>query len=235
MKKWWVVGLLSIIPGLGLLALGQVAAGVGVMAGTGLLILLSLITTSADLSTGLFVFTLIIWMLQLGYSLLAAIAAASPKQSPKQIARREATRKQLEAAVIQREAREALMPLLLPGQHLRIALDGMGGVDARILGGILLALLNGLGGGGYAGGPDRPTTIIGITEDELVFSTTRRIPQPSDLHRIPIAAVSLVEFKERRLGYDRLVLSTGKRELRLYTAQSLRPAIQELAAILHNK
>ena len=233
MKKPWVVGLLSIVPGLGLIALGQVVAGLGVMAGISLLVVLFLITTSTDLSTWLFSFALILWMLQLGYAMLAAVGAAAPKQSPKKIAQREAREIQREAAAIQRSAREALTPLLLPGQHLRIALDGMGGIDVRVVGGLLLALIHALGGGAYTGGPDRPTTWIGITEDELVFATTRRIPKPSDLRRVSLSDVSLAGFKEGRLGFDKLVLRTGKRKLlRLYTAKSLRPAIRELATLL---
>jgi hypothetical protein len=235
MKKPWVVSLLSVIPGLGLIALGQVVMGLGVMAGMALLIFFSVTTPSTDLSTWLFVFALILWMLQLGYALLAAIAAAAPHQSPEKSAQREARRSQREAEAIQRSASETLTPLLLPSQHLRIALNGMGGVDPHMLGKLLLALLGALGRIQPAGDLDtyRPITSIGITEDDLVFTTTRRLPQPSDLRRVPLRDVSLVEFKERRWGLDKLVLHAGKYKLLcLHTAQSLRPAIRELAAIL---
>ena len=141
---------------------------------------------------------------------------------------------QRDAIAIQRSAREALTLLLLPGQHLRIALNGMGGVDARLWGELLLAILHGLGGGAVTAMSDRPTTCIGITEDEFVFAITRRLPTPSNLQRVPLGDVSLVEFKEGRLGFDKLTLRTGKRKLlRLYTAKSLRPAIRELATLLH--
>ncbi len=235
MKKPWVIGLLSVVPGLGLIALGQVVAGLGVMAGMSLLIFLSLITTSADLSAWLFSFALILWMLQLGYAMLAARVAAAPRESPERIARREAKRTQREGTAIQRSARETLTPLLLPGQHLRIALAGSKtGVDPRLLGEIFLAILLAVGGGAYTGGPsDPPTTCIGITEDELVFTTTRRLPKPSNLRRVPLSAVAAVELKKGRWGFDKLVVRTGKRKLLgLRTAQSLRPAIRELAAIL---
>jgi hypothetical protein len=235
MKKPWVTGLLSVVPGLGLIALGQVVAGLGVMLGMSLLILLSLTTASADLSAWLFSFALILWMLQLGYAVLAARVAAAPRESPEKIGRREARQTQREATAIQRSAREALTRLLLPGQHLQIALAGsQTGVDPRLLGEILLAILHALGGGAYAGAPsDRPTTCIGITEDELVFTITRRLPKPSNLRRVPLGDVSIVALKEGRWGFDKLVLHTGKRKLLgLYTAQSLRPAIGELAAIL---
>lgn len=235
MKKPWVIGLLSVIPGLGLIALGQVATGLGVMAGLSLLVFLLLITTSAHLGAWLFSFALILWMLQLGYSMLAAAAAAAPHESPEKIARREARRMQREAAAVQDSARKLLTPLLLPGQELRIALTGMGGVDARMAGESLLALLAALVRIEPAGDWDtyRPPTCIGITEDELVFVTTRRLPKPSDLRRVPLGDVSLVEFKERRWGLDKLVLRTGKHsQLRLYTANSIRPVIRELTTLL---
>jgi len=233
MKKPWVVGLLSIVPGLGLILLGQVIPGLGVMAGMSLLFFLFLTTTSTDLSTWLFVFALIFWMLQLGYAVFAAMVAAAPKVSPEKIAQREARRSQREATAIQRSARDALKPLLPPDRHLRIALDGLGGVDARIMGELLLRIIYALGGGTVTDGSDRPTTYIGITEDELVFATTRRIPSPSSLRRVPLSDVSLVEVKEGRLGFDKLTIRTGKRKLlRIYTAKSLRPTIQELGTIL---
>lgn len=235
MKKPWVIGLLSIIPGLGLIVVGQAVAGLGVMAGTSLLIVLSLVTSPGDLSAWLFSFALILWMLQLGYAILAARAVAAPPESPETIARREARQAQREATAFQRSAGEALTPLILPGQHLRLAFAGSKtGVDARLLGEILLALLHALGGGATAGPPsDPPTTCIGITEDELVFTITRRVPKPSDLRRVPLADVSTMELKEGRWGYDKLVLHAGNRKLlSLRTAQSLRPAIAELAALL---
>jgi len=235
MKKPWVVGLLSIVPGLGLIALGQVVPGLGVMAGMSLLVFLLLITTFADLGAWLFSFALILWMLQLGYTLLAAAAAAAPQESPGKIAQREARRMQREAAAIQGSARKLLTPLLLPDQELRIALNGMGNVDARMVGETLLALLAALVRIEPAGDWDtyRPPTCIGITQDELVFVTTRRLPKPSDLRRVHLGDVSLAEFKERRWGFDKLVLHTGKHKLlHLYTAQSLRPTIRELATLL---
>jgi hypothetical protein len=233
MKKPWVVGLLSIVPGLGLIFLGQVVPGLAVFGSMSLLVVLFLITTPADLSAWIFTFALIFWMLQLGYAVVAAMIAKAPKLSPEQIAKREARQLQRDAAAIQRSAREALTPLLPPGQHLRIALNGMGGVDARLWGEILPAILHGIGGGTYTGVSDRPSTCIGITENELVFAITRRLPTPSGLRRVPVSEVSLVRFKEGRLGFDKLTLHTGKRkQLRLYTAKSLRPVIQELAAIL---
>jgi hypothetical protein len=235
MKKPWVVGLLSIVPGLGLIVLGKVVAGHGVLGGMALLVFLSMITTSEEVTAWLFSLALILWMLQLGWAVVAAWVARLPQKSPEKTARRKAREPQREATAIQRSAREALTPLLVPGQHLRMALAGSKrGVDARVLGEILLAILHALGGGAYAGGvSDPPTTCIGITEDELVFAITRRPPRPSDLRRVPLGNVSLVEFKEGRWGFDKLVLHIGERKpLRLVTAESLRPVIQELAAIL---
>lgn len=233
MKKPWVVGLLSIVPGLGLIALGQTAVGLGVFAGMALLVILFLTGSSPELSAWWFVLALIAWVLQLAYAMVAAMMARSPRRSPAQLARRQASELQREALAIQQAASQALTPLLRPDQRLRIALHGMGGVDVRLWGELLLAILHGIGGGAVTDISDRPTTCIGVTEDELVFTTTRRNPKPSDLRRAPLQNVSLAGFREGRLGFDRLVLRIGKRQpLRLYTAKCLRPTIQELATIL---
>lgn len=233
MKKPWVIGLLSIIPGLGLLVLGQIVPGLVVMAGTALLIYWSRVSSSADLTAWIVVLGLIFWMLQLGYAIVAAMLARSPKRSAARTARRQAQELQRESAAIQLAARQALAPLLRPGQTLRIALLGLGGMDARLWGDLLLAIVQGIGGGAVTESSDRPTTCIGITADELVFTTTRRSPKPSDLRQVPLSDVSLAGFKEGRLGFDRLTLQIGKRQpLRLYTAKCLRTTIQELADIL---
>jgi len=235
MKKPWIAGLLSVFPGLGIIVLGQVVAGIGVMAGTLLLVVLSLLTSPADISAWLISFAIILWMLQMGYAVLTAWAAAAPQESPQKTSQSEERERQREAEAIQRSAREALTPLLLPGQHLRIALNGRkAGIDARMSGELLLGIVDALlGGGGFSDVSDPPTTCVGITEDELVFAITRRIPKPSDLRRVPLSDVSLVEFKEGRWGLDKLVLDTGRPKLlHFYTAESLRPVIGELTVAL---
>ena len=240
MKKPWVIGLLSIIPGLGMVVLGYIPGGLAFFGGTMLLVWLSWLTRRAeDLSAGLFVSAFILWGIQIWFAVLLAknegsakgrsvrrraSAAADPSPSPPQM------------ESVQGAARQALAPLLIPGESLRIALSGDAiGVDARNIAEISLALFEALMGSTPYVSSETRTTYIGITQVGLVYASTRRRPKASDLHRVPVAAVTLAGFEESHNAMlpDKLILQVenGPR-LSLSTAATLRPVVQELTLAL---
>jgi hypothetical protein len=130
-------------------------------------------------------------------------------------------------------AREVLIPLLRPGESLRIALSGATGwLEGVSLVDLVMALLDVLGG--VPTSELNRTTYIGITDEDLVFPTTKDPKKPSRLQRVPLGNVSIIKFKESRTPFliDMLVIDTGTKRLTLSTGDSLRPVIQELSAIL---
>ncbi len=130
-------------------------------------------------------------------------------------------------------AEAVLIPLLHPGECLRIALSGatgwLEGVSLPDLVGALFSML-----GGIPSSELNRTTYIGITDEDLVFAITKDPKKPSRVQRAPLGNVSIVKFKESRTPFliDVLVIDTGKKRLTLSTASSLRPVIRELAAAL---
>ena len=130
-------------------------------------------------------------------------------------------------------AREVLLPLLRTGESLRIALSGATGwFEGVSFPDLALALLDVLGG--VPTSELNRTTYIGITDEDLVFATTKDPKRLSRLQRAPLSNVSVVKFKESRTPFliDVLVINTGTKRLTLSTGESLRPVIRELAATL---
>jgi hypothetical protein len=225
MKRPWVIGLLSVVPGLGLIILGQLVEGCAVMVGTTLLALLSVVIPSAELSVWFFVVGLIVWAVQLWYTVDLSLRLRRNHEAasltPTQTALNDDSR---------RWAKEALEPLLTASEHLSLAFSGhTQGVDIHALANIVLALL-----GGGAGGELR-TTYVGITNDCLVFAKAIGRPKASDLRRVRLKSASLVRFKEHdtALLHDELVIAIeGRGTLRLGTSKPDRQTIRELGLIL---
>ena len=128
-------------------------------------------------------------------------------------------------------AREVLVPLLYPGEHLTIAFSGDSiEFNLLLLFDLLLLIL-----GGAGAGSSLSTIYVGITGTDLVFTKTRVPKVPSGLHRIPLENAYLVAFKESRSSWinDRLVIGIGtSRRIRLWTASYLRPVVREMFSIL---
>ncbi len=130
-------------------------------------------------------------------------------------------------------AEAVLIPLLHPGECLRIALSGATGwFEGVSLPDLVEALFSMLGG--IPTSELNRTTYIGITDEDLVFAITKDPKKPSRVQRVPLGNVSIVKFKESRTPFliDVLVIDTGKKRLTLSTGSSLRPVIRELAAAL---
>ena len=129
--------------------------------------------------------------------------------------------------------REVLIPLLRPDEPLGIALSGpTGWFEGVSLVDLFMTLLDILGG--VPTSELNRTTYIGITDQDLVFATTKNPNKPSSLQRAPLSNVSIVKFKESHTPFltDVLVIDTGTKKLTLSTEDSLRPVIQELSATL---
>lgn len=130
-------------------------------------------------------------------------------------------------------AKEVLIPLLRPGECLRIALSGATGwFEGVSLPDLVSALFDVLGG--IPTSELNRTTYIGITDEDLVFAITKDPKKPSHVQRVPLGSASIVKIKESRTPFliDVLVIDTGTKRLTLSTGSSLRPVIRELAATL---
>jgi len=130
-------------------------------------------------------------------------------------------------------AREVMIPLLRPAEPLKIVLSGATGwFEGVSFVDLFMTLLDVLGG--VPTSELNRTTFIGITDEDLVFATTKDPNKPSSLKRAPLGDMSIVKFKESRTPFliDVLVIDTGTKRLTLSTGDSLRPVIRELSAIL---
>lgn len=130
-------------------------------------------------------------------------------------------------------AKEILIPLLRPGEPLRIALSGATAwLEGVSLVDLVMAILDAIGG--VATSELRRTTYIGVTDEDLVFAITKDPKKPSRLQRVPLGNVSIAKFKENRTPFltDVLVIDAGTKRLTLSTGDSLRPVIREITATL---
>jgi hypothetical protein len=233
MRKPWVVGLLSVVPGLGLIVLGQAVKGLAIMVAMAFLTLLFLTLGSSDLSAVFFTFALILWVSQLYYAVVVAQRLARA-EAGLALPEREAAIAPLPAGASTEEkalhnTRKTLMGLLLPGEHLRVGVYGSTGLQAHSLVDLGLALLSG----------DAPLTgesvrqvHLGIVKDELAFVKADAFGKPAHLERIPLKQVSLVKYREHMLS-DELVLDIGEEKpLTVAVGRPMRKGTRELVSIL---
>jgi len=231
MKKPWMIGLLSIIPGLGLVVLGEFLKGLGVFILTCLAFMCLFVPWEIFVGIGL-ALGLILWGVQLWYAVVVA----------QRLYRAEAGLglpvRQVEAAPIppgasleelrHQKIRDTVMGLLAPDEHLNVAVNGSTGVRAFSLFDIIFALL----GGTALSGEKVRQLYLGITDNELVLIETDAFGKPSRLQRIAFNEVSILKFKEHMLS-DELTIDIGEgKPLQLAVGRPLRQATRQLVAML---
>jgi hypothetical protein len=232
MKKPWVVGLLSIIPGLGFIVLGEARRGFVAFILT-ILPLLGLLVPWEVVSITCLTLGLIVWVTQGYYAVVLAQRQARAEaglavpESPATLAPPAPG-----ASFGDRKlhgAKQTLMQLLQPGEHLKVALHGATGMQSTTS-----TLLN-LGKAASGVFPDVPSirqVYLGITEHDLVLVRTDAFGKPSELQRIPLEQVALVGSTEGTLS-DEVVIDIGEEKpLRVGVGRPMRGGTRELVRIL---
>ncbi|MGE5250823.1 MAG: hypothetical protein ACM3QS_11495, partial [Bacteroidota bacterium] len=145
MRKPWVIGLLSLVPGLGLLVLGEVRKALAAVGAVALLAAGALAFRNDTVFTIVFVLAVVVWTLQWMMALTEAQRQAgiesgtAPTVRPVTPAPLAPSASASERSL--HKARQALMEVMPPAENLRVALNGFTGVPS--LGSILLALVSG--------------------------------------------------------------------------------------------
>jgi hypothetical protein len=228
MKKPWAIGLISVIPGLGLVVLGETKKGVAAFAITAALFLAFylgvFVNDNSALATLGFVLFPMAWVLQWIYAVVLA-QRHSRQQAGSALAERpvsiappppgaSAAQKGLHKATVK------VLKLLPEGEQLKLALDGVTGTFPTTADHIDLvnSILNLVGlilrwPGAGLGPPSRisdiRTVYVGLTPHNLVLVKTDALGGPSELKRIPLSQVSLVKAAEGRLADD-VILEIGE-------------------------
>ena len=230
MKKPWVVGVLSLVPGLGLIVLGRVVLGFALMAFMAILALVGSLDPSGVISPVALTVGLIVWIVQGYYAVVIAQRMARVYQGDSPPQRDVATVPPPSGASLREkrvsEARRAVTQLLSPGEELQVAIHGS--TDTTPIGLALLDLAT-----GSSPAPQQVRQLyVGITDDALVIVNVDAFGQPSEIQRVPLAQAKLVEYKQGMLS-DQLAIDIGGANLlRLGVARLMRRESQLLANLL---
>lgn len=204
MKKPWVIGLLSIIPGLGFFVLGKIREGfIASIITVGLIILSFLTSDSENFSATAFAIAIVAWGSQLVFAILltpnetrSEMGLVLPKREvfiapPSKDASLEEKH--------QYNIRKTVLGLLQPDENLKIVLSGQTGT-VPLLQALIFSLL---------WSPPAVTLVyLGITEKHLIFINTDQLGKPSELQRLPFNQVVLANSREGVLS-DRINIQVG--------------------------
>jgi len=232
MKKPWAIALVSIVPGLGLVILGEPGKGLGAFVLTALFLAGTFVPGETVPATS-FAFFLIAWIVQGYYAvviaqrLLRAQAGLALPERPVSIAPPSPGASSAQKAL--HKTKVTVLKLLPPGEQLELALQGTTGMAST--GEALLDLA------GAASGV--PTTLrrmrqvyLGITRHDFVLVNTDAFGAPSELKRISLARVSLVKAAEGLLS-DELVVDLGEgKPLQVAIGKAFREVTRELIGLL---
>jgi hypothetical protein len=232
MKKPWAIGLISIVPGLGLVILGEAGRGLGAFVLTTLFLAGTFVPGETVPATS-FAFFLIAWIVQGYYAvviaqrLLRAQAGLALPERPVSITLPPPGASSAQKA--SHKAKVTVLKLLPPGDQLKLALQATTGMAST--GEALLDLA-----GAASGVPPTHREIrqvyLGITPHDLVLVKTDAFGAPSELKRIPLARVSLVKAAEGLLS-DELVVDLGEaKPLHVGIGKAFREATRELIGLL---
>jgi len=230
MIRTWQVGLLSLVPGIGLLALGETAWGLGVFIGFVALVFVYLLAPWQivyELSCGS---AIVLWASQLTIAIAHArrrearqarldAGQVNPARPPVVASKPPAGASRSEKLI--HRAREALSQQLFPGEHLKV------GITCQAMPTLASQFL--MGAAAFA---TMRQFHIGATECDLVLVELDLMGRPSEVRRQPLAAVKVVESKDGLL-VDTLVLDVGEpKTLRLQIPRLVREATHELLRTL---
>jgi hypothetical protein len=232
-KKPWVVGVLSIVPGLGLAALGEIRRGLVALILTLLPFACLLGPWEAVAVIGA-TLGLVAWITQGAYAVVAARRLAL-EEAGLALPVREVSIAPLGPAASAEEkrlhrVRRIVLSLLNPGENLRAAVQGALGLQPTAS--TLLNLGAALAGGHSAGvEPARPL-YLGVTDEELILVWMDAFGRPNQVQRIRRDRVSLVKHTEGAVA-DEIVIETDETgPLRVGVGRTLRSGTRELTRAL---
>jgi hypothetical protein len=230
MRSPWVIGILSVVPGLGLLILGRVIPGLAAIAFMAVAGILASLAPSGTISQVVLAVAFIVWVVQ-GYYAVVIAQRTARSEAGDSLAEREVSiaPPPQGASLAERrayEARKAVLQLLPPGQQLRVAIHGSTDTTP-----IALALLD-LATGAPSQGQEIRQLYVAVTDHDLILVKIDPFGKPSHLQRIPLAQVKLSEFKQGMLS-DVLAFDIGAAQpLSIGVARMMRQWTQELANLL---
>src|SRR5574340_413610 len=182
MKKPWTVGLLSLVPGLGLMMLGEIWKGVAALISVALLFIGSYLTAeSGDVSVYLFVAGLIVWGVQMQYAFMYAKrrqrieTGEVPAGRQVDIGALPADASAVDKSV--HHMRQVVTGLLKPGENLKAVLQATT-QSPSLLPALLAVLLGGTAPGTLE------WVYLGLTDKELIIVEMDALSKPSRLQRI---------------------------------------------------
>jgi hypothetical protein len=221
MKKPWVIGLMSVIPGLGFIVLGKTLLGLISFLIVASAALLTVVIPSEDASAIFFTLFYIAWFVQLFYAVFIALRLAHVEAGlvlqakPVFIAPLPAGASLKDKKL--QKTRQTMMELLPPGEYLQIALKGKTGNWTQAL---------------HEYPPDIRVIYFGTTEQDLIIIKTDGMGDPNELQRIPINKISAVKLVEGFLN-DAVDFDVGENKpLRIYVSYRFRPELVQLVGVL---
>lgn len=235
MKKPWVVGVLSIIPGLGFLVLGEIRKGVIAFILT-LLPFLAIWTPWETIVIIGVTIGIIVWGVQIYYAVLLAQSRLReeageglpvrevflPPPSPEATKGEEALH----------NAKQIVSQHLRADENLQVAIRGIQGMQpiGKTLLNIGEALL-----GGYPNVEATNQAYLGATNNDFILIQTDALGKPASLERFPLQQVALIKYTEGTLT-DEMIIAIGQGEAtRFGVGTAMRPGTRELERILSQK
>lgn len=225
MKKPWVVGLLSIIPGLGFLILGKTRQGLMIFLLIGAAVFFAWLSPWENLTISIATLALIAWITQGYYAVVYAQRQAKSEAGLELPVRQVPTAPPPQGASLGEKhlhkVRQTVLPLLQPEESLKVAIEGRTGTTS-----LLWTLLG-------ASSMNIRVVYLGITDQNLIFIKTDRFGKAEDLQRIPFSQVAKTSLKEGQLSDWVELHIGGNSPLRVEVPRSSREATRQLISILH--
>jgi hypothetical protein len=234
MQKPWVIGILSIVPGLGFIVLGQLSQGLFIMAIVAFFALGALFSPWETISTISATLGMIAWGTQLVYAFIAAPGMASqeegtgPAEQPDLLLSPPPPGASLGERQLH-EARQVVLRLMQPGEQLRVALQGQTGTPS-LLWVVIRAVL-----GDYWADSDIRQVYLGATGQDFLLVESDPLGKLAELRRIPLGQARLVHYS-RGLLLDEVKIDLGQASpLRVQLPRWVRPGTRQLVGILCEK
>jgi len=225
MKKPWVVGLASIIPGLGYIILGKTRQGLILFLLIGASVFFAWLSPWENLTITIATLVLIAWITQGYYAVVYAQRQVKAEAGLELPVRQIPTTPPPQGASLGEKhlhkVRQTVLPLLQPEEGLKVAIEGRTGTTS-----LLWTLL---------GAPSMNIRVVylGIAEQNLIYIKTDRLGKAEELQRIPFSQVTKASSKEGQLS-DWVELQIGGNSLlRVEVPRSSREATRQLIGTLH--
>jgi len=237
MKTPRAIGLLSVVPGLGLALLGEARKGLAAFVFV-LLLCVSAFAPWELVSVTALTLALTAWITQ-GYYAVVVAQRLARERAGLALPTQQVPESPAPPGVSVGErhlhaARRAVLKLLRPGERLHVALQGATGAPSGVE---ILSDLGSLALGGPAlgSGVGIRQLYLGITDQHLVLVETDAFGQPSDLRRVPVSQVASVETREGALS-DELVFDIGDANpLRVAVGRPMRQGTRQVVEILASR